>query len=102
MDFFKAFALARIIIKADNAKNKLKQKLASSKFDLSTYGSPISQINTTEEIDTKSLSKDEKLKQIKEICKKCGSDAKTAARNRDTGKVMIACLKCNDWVDFRT
>lgn len=47
------------------------------------------------------LTKEQINSQITDACTKCGSVAKTSALNRDTGRIMITCLKCQDWVDFK-
>lgn len=47
------------------------------------------------------LTKDQINEQIRMKCQKCGSDAKTSALNKETGRIMITCLKCNDWIDFK-
>jgi len=89
MNFFKAFKLALKIMKLEKMKqgfacnNALIVDKQSSKFDFSH------------------LTKEQINEQIMRKCAKCSSTAKTSALNREKNRIMITCLKCNDWVDFK-
>jgi hypothetical protein len=89
MNFFKAFKLALTIMKLE----KMKKDFAYN--DAIIVDDPVSKV------DLIHLTKQQINEQIMRKCAKCSSTAKTSALNREKNRIMITCLKCNDWVDFK-
>ena len=89
MNFFKAFKLAITMMKLQ----KIKKELA--------YNNPIIFDKPNSKVGLSHLTKEQINAQIMRKCEKCSSTAKTSALNREKNRIMITCLKCNDWVDFK-
>lgn len=89
MNFFKAFKLALTIMKLE----KMKKDFA--------YNNAIIVDDPVSKFDLSHLTKVQINEQIMRKCEKCSSTAKTSALNREKNRIMITCLKCNDWVDFK-
>ncbi|CAB4144371.1 hypothetical protein UFOVP459_30 [uncultured Caudovirales phage] len=89
MNFFKAFKLALTIMKLE----KIKQDFV--------YNDAIIIDDPLPKVDLIHLTKQQINEQIMRKCAKCSSTAKTSALNREKNRIMITCLKCNDWVDFK-
>lgn len=103
MNFFKAFRFALLILRIEKMKKETEIAL-QERFLGTSYGGdgvlPV-QNNSKRPEYLSHLTKDQIRSQIKSPCLKCGSDAKTSALNRETGRIMITCLKCQDWMDFK-